>query len=268
MKSCLHFLLFFVPLMSYSQERLLPSLVETAPKANRTLIETNINQFISIQKERKLDARSEIKFLKSMVNASHKKFLKTYKAYSPFSSLFENGEYDCLSGTSFFSVVLDELQFRYKIIETNYHIFLLIETGQGQVLLETTDRFFGFKTNPIEIEKSLSHYKENLMATGSSDKRQYYKYHVDLFHEVSSRQLSGLLYFNQAVVAFNSHDWIGSTESLYKAKLIYDNVRVKELTEILITAIESSNLNSYEKQELLNKLKKDNKSQYNMLAVR
>jgi hypothetical protein len=267
MKNCLHFLLFFLPFMSHSQDRLLPSLIETTPKANATLIEMNIDQFISIQKERKQLAKSEIKFLKSMVNASHKKFLKTYKAYSPFSSLFENGEYDCLSGTSFFSVVLDELQFRYKIIETNYHIFLLIETGQGQVLLETTDRFFGFKTNPQEIEKSISHYKENLMAIGSSDKRQYYKYHVDLFHEVSSRQLSGLLYFNQAVVAFNHHDWIGCTESLYKARLIYDNVRVKELTEILVNAIGLSTLNNYEKQELLNVLRKDNKSLH-MLAIR
>jgi hypothetical protein len=267
MKNCLHFLLFFLPFMSHSQDRLLPSLIETTPKANATLIEMNIDQFISIQKERKQLAKSEIKFLKSMVNASHKKFLKTYKAYSPFSSLFENGEYDCLSGTSFFSVVLDELQFRYKIIETNYHIFLLIETGQGQVLLETTDRFFGFKTSPQEIEKSINYYKENLITAGSSDRQHYYKYHVDLFHEVSSRQLSGLLYFNQAVVAFNSHDWIGSTESLYKAKLIYDNARVKELAEILINAIELSNLNNYEKQELLNKLRKDNKSLH-MLAIR
>jgi hypothetical protein len=255
MKSCLHFLLFFAPLISFSQENLLSSLIEATPNANSKLIETKINGFISI------------KFLKSVVNESHKKFLKTYKAYSQFNAIFEKGDYDCLSGTSFFSVVLDELHFRYKIIETNYHVFLLIDTNRGQVVLETTDRLFGFKTDPKEIENSLSHYKENVLSSLASDKQNYYQYHANLFHEVSSRQLSGLLYFNQAVVAFNSHDWISCVESLHKAKLIYDNARVKELTEILINAIELSNLNRYEKQELLSKLGKDSKSLH-ILAIR
>jgi hypothetical protein len=242
------------PLMVCSQGSLLPNLIETA--ANAELIQTKINSFIAVQKEKKQLAKSDLKFLKSMVNESHRKFLKSYKSYSQFNELFESGHYDCLSGTAFFSVLLEELQFRYKIIETNYHIFLLIETQQGRVLLETTDRLFGFKTNPNEIENSLSHYKENLLASSSSKKIAYYEYRIDLFREVSSMQLSGLLYFNQAVVAYNSHDWSACLDRLEKARAIYNNPRVEELSELLASSIAISKLNEKTKQQLLIPLSK------------
>jgi hypothetical protein len=245
------FLLLTMPLWSWSQGGILSNLIETAPHANTELIQSKITDFISLQKGKRQLAKNEIKFLKAMVNDSHKKFLKSYKPYSYFNELFENGRFDCLTGTSFFCVMLDELDFKYKIVETNYHIFLLIETNQGRVLLETTDRLFGFKTNQQEIEKCLSHYKENLLTSTSSNKYQYYQYHVELFREVSTKQLSGLLYFNQAVIAYNNHDWVTCVDRLAKARSIYDNPRVEELTEILADSIAASELNEKVKQQLL-----------------
>jgi hypothetical protein len=243
--------LFLMPLMAFSQGNILPSLIETAPNTSPIIIETKINSFIVAQKEKKQLAKSELKFLKSIVNESHKKFLKSYKSYSQFNEVFESGFYDCLSGTAFFSVILDELQFQYKIIETNYHIFLLIETKQGRVLLETTDRLFGFKTNSKEIESCLSQYKENLLASASSKKLHYYQYQVNLFREVNPLQLSGLLYFNQAVIAYNNHEWATCVDRLEKARSIYNNPRIEELTEILAKSISLSELNEKSKQQLL-----------------
>ncbi len=256
MKKCLVFSLILVPLWALSQGSVLPSLISTVPNADSELIESKMGNFISVQKEKKQLAKTDLKFLRSMVNESHKKFLKSYKSYSQFNELFESGHYDCLSGTAFFSVLLEELQYQYKIIETNYHIFLVIETKQGQVLLETTDRLFGFKTDPQEIEKSLSHYKENLLASNSSEKIHYYQYHIDLFHEVNSMQLSGLLYFNQAVLAYNTHDWIACVDRLEKARKVYNNPRVEELAEILADSIALSKLNEKVKQQLLIHLSK------------
>lgn len=255
------------PLMVCSQGNLLPNLIETAPNANAELIQTKINSFIAAQKAKKQLTKSDLKFLKAMVNESHRKFLKSYKSYSQFNEIFESGHYDCLSGTAFFSLLLEELQFRYKIIETNYHIFLLLETQQGQVLLETTDRLFGFKTNPKEIENSLSHYKENLLASTSSKKLTYYHYHIDLFCEINSMQLSGLLYFNQAVTAYNSQDWTTCLDRLEKAKAIYNNPRVEELSELLANSIATSRLNEKAKQQLLIQLSK-NVGNLPLLAVR
>jgi hypothetical protein len=266
MKKWLILSVLITPLVVCSQGSLLPSLIESAPHANTPLIETKMGSFISLQKEKKLLAKSDIKFLKAMVKESNKKFLKSYHSYSYFNELFESGRYDCLTGTSFFSVLLSELGFNYKIIETNYHIFLVIETNQGRVLLETTDRLFGFKTNQQEIENCLNQYRENLLAS-SSNKFHYYQYRADLFREVTTKQLSGLLYFNQAVIAYNNHDWVTCVDRLEKAKSVYNNPRVEELTEILASSIATSELNEKVKQQLLIHLAK-HVNDLQILAVR
>jgi hypothetical protein len=267
MKKLLIFLLMLSPVVVHSQESVLQRLIESAPNANQDLIQAKMGSFVSLQKKKRQVAKNEVKFLRSMVNESHRKFLKSYKPYSQFNDLFEKGLYDCLSGTSFFSVLLEELQFRYKIIETNYHIFLLIETSQGQVLLETTDRLFGFKTDAQEIEKSMSHYKKNLLTSASSKKVNYYEYRTYLFNEVSPFQLSGLLYFNQAVVAYNNQEWAICVDRLEKAKVIYNNPRIEEFAEIISNTIVTSRLKAKDKQQLLFKLVRDLQSSL-ALAVR
>ncbi len=256
MKQRLILFLLFVPLWAVSQGSLLTTLIQAAPHSNIEIIQTKMSRFLSEQKDKMANAKSDRKFLKSLVSESHKKFLKSYQPYAQFNELFENGKYDCLTGTSFFSVLFDELHFPYKIIETNYHIFLLIETKQGQVLLETTDRYFGLKTSLDEIEKCLILYKENVVSNSSSKKINYYTYQADLFHEVKGRQLGGLLYFNQAVVSFNKRDWVTCVGLLEKARGIYDNPRVAELTDILSASIAKSDLTQKVKQELLINLSK------------
>lgn len=263
MRFRLSLLLIIIPLIGISQTCLLASLIETSqPLATDapTKTRTELFNFISLQQSKKLkiNQQGEVKFLRAMVNQAHRKFLRKYKAYSQFNEAFDNGNYDCLTGTAFFSVVLEGLKFKHRIIETNYHIFLLVNTSQGEILIETTDRYFGFKTKAEEIDNSLNQYKKNLLP-GSTEK-QYYQYHTSLFREVNGMLLSGLLYFNQAVIAYNQHNWLLCVEKLEKARSIYNNARVEELTEILIGSIAISDLKESSKQELLSKLKKHLKS--------
>ncbi len=262
MRLKLSLLLIIIPLIGISQSSLLASLIETSqPLVTDAHIKTELFNFISLQQTKKLkiNQQGEVKFLRAMVNQAHRKFLKNYKAYSQFNEAFDNGNYDCLTGTAFFSVVLEGLKFKHRIIETNYHIFLLVNTSQGEILIETTDRYFGFKTKAEEIDNSLNQYKKNLLVA-SSTKKQYYQYHTNLFREVNGMQLSGLLYFNQAVVAYNQHNWLLCAEKLEKARAIYNNARAEELTEILIGSIAISDLKESSKQELLSTLKKHLKS--------
>jgi len=250
MKKRLWLFFILIPLLGAGQNNILPSLLKTTPAANTDLINKKVVDFISLQQAKQAKSKSEIKFLHSLFNESHRKFLKHYKPYSQFNEPFESGHYDCLSGTAFFSLMLESLQMKYKIIETNYHIFMLVETYQGRVLLETTDRLFGFKTSPSEIERCLSEYKQNI-PTVSGRKTRHYQFQSRLFREVKSTQLSGLLYFNQAVVAYNNRDWVQCVYLLEKARSIYDNPRVIELTHLLVETISDVDMNEKSKQELL-----------------
>jgi predicted nucleotidyltransferase len=79
----------------------------------------------------------------------------------------------------------------------------------------------------------------------------YYQFQSRLFREIKSTQLSGLLYFNQAVVAYNKREWEQCVYHLEKARSIYDNARISELTHLLVETISQADLNEKSKQELL-----------------
>lgn len=104
-------------------------------------------------------------------------------------------------------MVLEEFGYDFKIIETNYHIFLSVETDKGPVLLESTDRYNGIVTDPIQIEQRISTYRNNelfINPSSSQSDKAHYKYDLNLYHVVVTVSTPGLLYFNQAVTAYNS----------------------------------------------------------------
>jgi len=241
-------------LFAQAQGSILSALLETTPNSSKEIIQKDMNGFIQVLQEKKNKAKSEVRFLRSLVNLSHSKFLKHYQAYSQFNQVFETRTYDCLSGTAFFSVVLNQLGFSYKIIETNYHIFLLVSTEQGEVLLETTDRLAGLKTSAKEINQTLDLYKQNRLSASASE-ANYYLYQSQLFREVDAIQLGGLLYFNQAVVAYNEQNWSLCAKKLAKARNVYNNPRVEELSEILFKSIVQNEIEQTLKKQLLQQLK-------------
>ncbi len=244
----------FTSLLSQAQGSILSALIETTAPTSKEAIQKNMNGFIKEFQQKRNDAKNEVRFLRSLVNKSHRKFLKHYQAYAQFNEVFETGTYDCLSGTAFFSVVLNELGYSYKIIETNYHIFLLVSTKHGEVLLETTDRLAGLKTSSEEINQTLALYKQNQLSASTAEVN-YYLYQTQLFREVDAIQLSGLLYFNQAVVAYNRQNWSLCAKQLAKARSVYNNPRVEELSEILFKSIVQSEIEQGLKKELLHQLK-------------
>lgn len=244
----------FASLVAQAQGSILSALLETTPQYSRPTIQKEMDLFVQELQNRRQEAKSEVRFLKNLVNKSHRKFLKHYQAYAQFDQVFESGNYDCLSGTAFFSVVLDRLGYAYRIIETNYHIFILVSTEKGEVLLETTDRLAGLKTSAQEINETLTLYKQNRLSA-SAAAANYYLYQTQLFQEVDALQLSGLLYYNQAVVAYNQQNWTLCANQLAKARSVYDNPRIEELAEILFRSIVQSEMEQALKKELLLQLK-------------
>ena len=209
------------------------------------------NYIQSLQKQK---STSDKKLLKSIFKTTHQRFLKSYSQYADLGEVFTSGRFDCLTATALLSVVLDGMHFNYKIIETNYHIFILVETENGQVMLETTDRLFGFVEDPSEIEKRIGSYRQNKIVASGNDK-MYYHYSFDLFHEVDQSQLAGLLYFNQAIKAYNTGDLLACASLLEKSKNIYESPRVEELAIVLVKSVLESNLSADVKNQVIHQYK-------------
>jgi len=188
---------------------------------------------------------SEIRLAKSLFNKAHRNFLKSYHAYATVNDVFEKGNYDCLSGTYFLSKALTNLGIRHRIIETNYHIFLIAETDQGDVLMESTDRYQGFVIDKEKIDERIDHYRTN-----RTDNGQLYLSHIKIYHEILPVQLSGLLYFNLSVESFHRNDLVASCQYLQNAWKIYDNPRIEEFKPILARSILNSQLSEKQKDNL------------------
>lgn len=255
-----------IPLLGYGQgNSVLPELVATSTLQNALFTESRINNFILALKGNK--PTSDIQLLKRVFHRTQKEFLHQYASYTDFSEIFNSGRYDCLTATSLFSVVLDELNFGYSIIETNYHIFLLVKTSKGEVLLETTDRFNGFVRNEKEIRQRIGTYRQGVTVV-DSDKQNIYHYSCDLYREVKPGQLPGLLYYNQAVKAYNAGRLEKCGELLTKAKSIYDTPRISEFGSIFLKSVLESTLDNPTKLRILRQLKDMMQSKSPVLASR
>lgn len=235
-----------IPLIGFSQNELLNDLLSTS-LIGRQEAPSRILDHINHLKSKQY--KKEVNFLHKIFWSTQQEFLKTYSPYEPFGELFVSGKYDCLTATSLYSLILNEFHFDYSIIETNYHIFIMIHTSSGDVLMETTDRYNGFVYERNEIEERIGSYKKNLIATNGSDK-SFFRYSFDLYKKINPNQLSGLLHFNQAVNAFNAKQWLACADELVLSESKYESPRVKELALLLVQAVLNSDTNE-EIQELI-----------------
>jgi hypothetical protein len=193
-------------------------------------------------------------FLKYIFNKTHQKFLKNFSEYSSFPEMLSTGNYNCLTGTALYALLLDRYDIDYQIIETNYHIFLVAQTAKGPILFETTDPVSGFVTNPEEIKKRIAGYRQNsIQASGST--KTYYLYNFDLYNSVNLDQVSGLLHYNLSIAAFNAKDLALSIDHLSKAMELYQSPRFEEFSKIILLTIMEGNLNPSEKEEYLESIR-------------
>jgi len=229
------------------------------------LSQTYANTISSFTKSLSKKQASEIRLAKLLFNKAHRHFLKNYRAYSTINDVFERGNYDCLSGTYFLSQALSQLGIKHRIMETNYHIFLILETKKGDALMESTDRFQGFVTDPEKMEERINRYRSNKIKNLSG---QLYLSHIKIYREILQVQLAGLQFFNLAVESYHKNDLIASCQYLQCARRIYDNPRIEEFTPILAMSISKSQLSEDQKINLAELLKSNTLQYLTAQAIR
>lgn len=183
--------------------------------------------------------------LHKLFRATHKHILRQYRAYASLNELV-NGTYDCLTATALFTNLLTRAGFEYDVVETNYHIFLLVRTTDGEALLETTDPLNGVVVDREEIKSKVGGYRAQGTASSS------YQYHREVFRKVNQKELIGLLLFNQAVNAYNTKDWALCGSRLMQSLQAYPaNSRALELVPILLYSVATDKQLTEEAKKLI-----------------
>ncbi len=202
--------------------------------------------FIEKLAAKKKTSKNEIQFLRYLFSRTHEQYLKHFKTNATFGSLFENGSYNCLTGTILYSIILKQFGIDHQVIETNYHIFILAQTNKGEVLIETTDPHEGFVTSSDKITSRIDHYRtQGVQSTDPT--LSYYQYSFALYNEVSQNELIGLLYYNLAIDSFNEQALQKAVRYLGRAIERYASPRIEEFSEILLLAVHESNLKEKDK---------------------
>jgi hypothetical protein len=191
---------------------------------------------------------SEVDFIRYTFTSTHKKFLKHFSPQATFAELFEDGTYSCLTGTILYSLLLSDLNIRHQVIETNYHIFILVATREGELLLEATDRQNGVVTGFNEISERIERYKTTpVVTTHTGGDLSYYQFSFDLYNPVATEELTGLLYYNLAIDAYNKHDLQQAVFYLGEAIARYTSPRIEEMARLLLLTVHESKLSASEK---------------------
>jgi hypothetical protein len=207
------------------------------------------DQLVEELHQKRRHFKKEREFVRYVFKLTHQRFLKQYSEFASMDALFTNGTYNCLTGTILYSLLLKESGISHEIIETNYHIFLIAHTGQGDVLLEATDPVGGFVVTPEAIERR----KESYQLRSSS--RRAYEFSFHLLREVSPSELVGLLYYNRSVEAYNQRQLVESVSFFEKAAQYYHSERMDALAGILYQAVRESALSETDKKKYAQQLK-------------
>jgi hypothetical protein len=213
-----------------------------------------IFQFLNKLAEKRQAFKNEELFLSHVFTKTHQRFLKRYTEPSSFNDLLINGSYNCLTGTAFYALILEHLRFRYQVIETNHHIFLLVTTKNGQILFEATDALAGFESNQEAIGKKISDYRKNNQAVSADESKTSYQFAASLYNSVNLDEILGLLHYNLSVQAYNKNDLRNSVEHLEKASRFYTSSRIEEFTRIVSLTILERPMQQETRNTLLKKI--------------
>lgn len=238
-------LIFFLPVWAFAQQQgLYPPHSFAQPDVTShqySLLESPFPEFdllINRLASKQNHFKTDKDFLGYIFTQTHRRLLKNYADNASFDQLKDNGTYNCLTATTVYALALKHFHFKYAIIETNYHIFLLVQTHNGQVLLETTDPLNGFVDDADEVQHRVVAYQEkNLVMPARQDQ---YAFSFSLYREVTLDELEGLLYYNESIRAFNEKRFASAIASLEKVYASYHSPRVEEFSKVLVLSIVSS----------------------------
>ncbi len=210
----------------------------TAVHANE-IHEQKWNELVLELDKKRAKTKNDYNFLRQIFQKSHNTLLKTYVKHSTFNEMLKVGEFDCVSGSATLGMLLNRYGYDYDIVETDYHVFIVVNVKDKNIILESTLPIGGMITSPTDVQAYLDSYKTVEFAQLSSLTQRLGNPEEDLsnhsiFRKVSLLELAGLQYYNDAITHFNEQSFGLASKQLSKALLLYDSERIKNLRELSI----------------------------------
>nr|WP_091696696.1 hypothetical protein [Algoriphagus locisalis] len=211
-----------------------PYLLFRAVEAEGSLSDDKWDDLVAILDKKFKKKGTHLNVLRNIFEKSHQQLFKTYEQHSTFNDMMIVGKYDCVSASAALALLLDRYGFHYKVVETDYHVFIVVNHEGNEIILESTLPIGGMITAASEVVSYLEGYKADESVALKSLNQRLGAPKIDLsdnaiFRKVNLTQLAGLQYYNDAISHFNEQSFDKASAQLHKALQLYNSERIEGL---------------------------------------
>ncbi len=200
--------------------------------------------FITELKDSKIIRQSEEKTIRALHKQVHERFLTRYRALVDFNQIFVTGEYNCVSSTALFALVLEELGIPYYVQEQPGHVLIMAYPNTSNITVEMTTVQNAFVIPPRkDVNRAVENLLELQLVTPKQIKSMTNVQVYDLFFNARSKltikQLVGIQLLNHAITAINNEQMETSLSYINKAERFYNEHRTTLVkSELLVALVE------------------------------
>lgn len=158
-------------------------------------------------------------------DAFHHDFLDKYTILVPFSAIFKTKEYHCVTASMLYALIFDEYSIPYEIRIMPTHVYLVAYPKTSYIAVETANPAIGtitynqnFKTSYVEYLREAKLIRSEEYASQSTD--QLFEKYFNTTETIPLKQLAGLQYRNDAMLALEDMDFNKSMIMMEKAWLL------------------------------------------------
>lgn len=189
------------------------------------IISAELNGFIAEQREDNITEKPAKKQIKKLYTDVHNRFLDKYELENDFTSIFDDGRYNCVSGSALFAHVFTALNIPYTIEEFPTHVMLIAYPKGDQIAVETTDPADGTLVFTPKMKKE---FADELRASKMISEAEYLEGPEAVFQknylindQINFRQLAGIQYYNNAIYQLEKDNFIDALNFGLKSFVLY-----------------------------------------------
>ncbi len=101
--------------------------------------ERDFNNFLEdIRMKTAVDGKPEKK-IKFIYKTTHNQYFKKYELQTGFAEIFRNGNFNCVTASALYGIILNKCNITFEVRETPVHVYLIAYPDKEKIKIESTD---------------------------------------------------------------------------------------------------------------------------------
>ncbi len=183
----------------------------------------NVQNKLEKSNIRKKSLKKQIKIIYKTI---HLELFKKYDEDALFYDIESTGNYNCVSATAVYAIVLDYFQIDFAIKERPQHVYLIVNPTTDAIIMESTNPSKGVLLINDNAKKDYIKYLRSNKIISESDyeSKSINELFIEHYYKdetITINELAGLHYYNHGIAFMNKELYLKASYSLEKALMLY-----------------------------------------------